>query len=1038
MAALGAVTILLWSAAAGADGPSPPSPEDIRSLVDQGRYAEAEEAGRRFLAAREARSGSESAETAEALDLVLSALLPGGKSGDPETRLLAERAVAIKEKNFGPDHLEAAISLRNLAILHSESGDYPEALRLFERVLSIREKLLGPQHPEVARSLRNVARTRQELGDYAVARPLLERAIAIVETTLGPEHPGAASPLFQLAWLLFLEGDFAASERLFERALVIQEKALGPDHPLVATTLSGLGSAAWRTGDFERARSLLERSNAIREKSLGPAHPDLALSLSNFANVLRLSGEFEGARARLERALAIQEKVRGPGHPEVAIVLGDLAVLLSDMGDRQGALALLERMLTIRETALGPAHPRVAEVLADMGNLLMEMGEDERARARFERGLGILEKGADPAHPVLAEILVRKALLQAKAGRSAEALEAGLRGEEISREHLRLNLLTLPDRLALGYAAMRDPALDLVLSIHPEAPATATARRTWQALLRSRAMVLDEMASRHRLPEGTGDPETGRLAANLASARSRLANLTLRGPRAEPIEDFARLLSDARRDKERLERLLAGKSSAFRREQARSRAGLQEVADALPPGFALLAYARYSKIETEAGAGAHQGRARGTGRVPIRDFGLPVAAVPEYAAFVLRQGDAEPLRVSLGPAGLIDDAVLRWQESVSSTPPAVAAAARAAESGYRGTGSRLRRLVWDPVAVHLRDARQVLVVPDGPLHLLNFAALPAARGRYLVQTGPPIHYLSTERDVTGAHGESTAGKGWLVLGGPDFDRTSRPAPAPPRPAYRGPTAACEAFRSRRWESLPEAGAEVEAIRIQWKTQAPRDQVAGPEDFLALTGTQASEEAFKRLAPGRRVLHVATHGFFVNDPCPSAPRETPKLPELPVRRGELPSSPAGDSPLLLSGLVLAGANERGPRNEDKDSEDGVLTSEEIASLDLSGVEWVVLSACGTGLGKVQSGEGVLGLRRAFQVAGANTLIMSLWRVKDDSALQWMRNLYGHRLSGASTAQAVRRASLDMLDERRRAGLDTHPFWWGAFVAAGDWR
>jgi CHAT domain-containing protein len=120
------------------------------------------------------------------------------------------------------------------------------------------------------------------------------------------------------------------------------------------------------------------------------------------------------------------------------------------------------------------------------------------------------------------------------------------------------------------------------------------------------------------------------------------------------------------------------------------------------------------------------------------------------------------------------------------------------------------------------------------------------------------------------------------------------------------------------------------------------------------------------------------------------------------------------------------------------DDGVLTAEEIAGLDLRSAGWAVLSACETGVGDVQSGEGVLGLRRAFQVAGARTVIMSLWAVEDDSAREWMHALYAARLGGSETPEAVREASRDVLQQRRAGGLDTHPFHWGGFVAAGDWR
>lgn len=109
------------------------------------------------------------------------------------------------------------------------------------------------------------------------------------------------------------------------------------------------------------------------------------------------------------------------------------------------------------------------------------------------------------------------------------------------------------------------------------------------------------------------------------------------------------------------------------------------------------------------------------------------------------------------------------------------------------------------------------------------------------------------------------------------------------------------------------------------------------------------------------------------------------------------------------------------------------------MDLSGVEWAVLSACDTGLGTIRPGEGVFGLRRAFHLAGVQTLIMSLWSVEDEATREWMEALYVGRLrDGLNTADAAREASLSVLMRRREQGESTHPFYWAAFVTTGDWR
>jgi CHAT domain-containing protein len=236
----------------------------------------------------------------------------------------------------------------------------------------------------------------------------------------------------------------------------------------------------------------------------------------------------------------------------------------------------------------------------------------------------------------------------------------------------------------------------------------------------------------------------------------------------------------------------------------------------------------------------------------------------------------------------------------------------------------------------------------------------------------------------------------------------------------------------RFEGLPASAREAGEVAGIWKETA-----VDVEQAQVFVGRAANESTFKQLGPGSRVLHLATHGFFLGDSCASGLDGTRAVGGLTT--GSKPEQPAGtrENPLLLSGLALAGANRRIAARPDE--EDGILTAEEVASLNLEGVEWAVLSACDTGLGELKAGEGVFGLRRAFQVAGVRTVIMSLWSVEDRAARQWMLALYRGRLEKKlDTADAVREAGLTVLRDRRAKGLTTHPFYWAGFVAAGDWR
>jgi CHAT domain-containing protein len=207
--------------------------------------------------------------------------------------------------------------------------------------------------------------------------------------------------------------------------------------------------------------------------------------------------------------------------------------------------------------------------------------------------------------------------------------------------------------------------------------------------------------------------------------------------------------------------------------------------------------------------------------------------------------------------------------------------------------------------------------------------------------------------------------------------------------------------------------------------------------MVLSGRLATEEAFKREASGRSILHLATHGFFFDGGCVPSATATRSVGGLVSGKPAGGSKLAVERPFALSGLALAGANLRSSAKPG--AEDGILTAEEVVSLNLEGVQWAVLSACDTGLGRITAGEGVFGLRRAFQIAGVQTVIMSLWSVDDEATRDWMRSLYEGRLvRHLSTARAVRDASIAVLTDRRAKGLSAHPFYWAGFVAAGSWQ
>lgn len=421
---------------------------------------------------------------------------------------------------------------------------------------------------------------------------------------------------------------------------------------------------------------------------------------------------------------------------------------------------------------------------------------------------------------------------------------------------------------------------------------------------------------------------------------------------------------------------------------------------------------------------------------------------------MLTAGGGEPALVPLGTARELEALVAQWEDEAIEGARIARRSPAEAESAYRRVAAALRKRIWDPVASHLAGAERVFVVPDGALHMVNLAAIPGPDDRYLVETGPGFHVLTAERDLVPDATDETIAKGLLAFGGADFDAAA-PAGIPAIAAldsppavesepllasalpFRGARSRCEEFQRVHFAQLPGSEPEAHEVAELWKAAHSGQP---PEDVKTLVGAAATEAAFKAEALGHRALHLATHGFFLGGRCrPDAggSRGIGGLAPAAETAATPKTAPVGENPLLLSGLALAGANRRDEAAPEY--EDGILTAEEITAMDLTGVEWVVLSGCETGRGEIGQGEGVFGLQRAFRLAGARTVIMSLWAVKDEAAHAWMRALYDARLAnGHDASGAVREASLQVLRARRTGGSSTHPFFWGAFVATGDWR
>jgi CHAT domain-containing protein/Tfp pilus assembly protein PilF len=969
-------------------------------LIVKRQYDRSESLLKHALEIRERAFGSDHPSVAASLNNIATLYYYQGHLNEAEQ--LFRRVLEIREHNFGENHPEVGASLHNLAEVLFDEVRYPEAEPLYRRALEIREHSLGSNHLEVAATLNSLAILCQCQGRYSEAEPLYRRALEIPERNLGTDHPFVAIGLNGVANVLNLQGRYAEAEPLYRRATEIWERRVGSDHPNVALNLNNLAAMFMSQGRFSEAEPLYRRALEIRERRLGFDHPDVAMTLTNLADLYYYLHRFNEADSLFRCALAIRESGLGPDHPDLALTLNNLAVLLTEEEKYADAEPLLRRALDIRKRQLGSDHPLVASSLNDLASLAANQGRYAEAEQLFRNALEIRKQTLGLGHPRVAECFSNLARMHAAEGDFLEARDDDACAWRIRRQNFLDGGVALAEKSALECSEFMSKETGTLLAILADGQSQLQdwQKETAQIVFGSKGVVTDAMAARYHTSENMDDTLAARLTDTLKYARFALSKLYVDGPATDGIVSYREKLDIATKEKERVEALLARCSELFRRDKELWDVSPDEVLSAMPIGSAIVEFMRYSHV------------------ISFRD------TEPRYLAIVLTSG-GQPFVFQLGSASAIDTAISVFRQQIHTHE-------LLDKSGYAAATEDLFTLVWKPFSNLLEGASTVFIAPDGNLNLVSFAGLTDETGRYLIEKYP-IHYLSTGRDLIRLKHKEQSGTGLLAMGDPDFNMSfDKGAPSSVSaaianvglPAFfsiRNARSGCAALKDLKVSPLPGTRSEVGFVTSQWSGN-------NNEPVLSYLGKDAIEDNFKREAPGKRVIHLATHGYYISEECKPMQSQRSSF--------SMESGYVGENPLLLSGFLLAGANHHGEGASDANREDGIVTAEEVAGLNLRGTDLVVLSACETGLGEVKSGEGVYGLRRAFQMAGARTVISALWPIDDKATAEFMGQLFSAK--DEAMPQTMQRIALNRILSLRSEGKSDHPFYWAAFVATGDWK
>ncbi len=893
-------------------------------------------------------------------------------------RELSYRVLEVGARMFAPDAPELQTARMNHGLILLTAGELGSARATFEQVVAAFARTLPDEHPDLQRARQNLVVTLVPLGDLAAARSLEERVLSIWTRTLPDDHPDLQRARVNLAGILDSLGDLAGARALEEQALAVLSRRLPDDHPDLQKARSHLAATMAALGDSAAARALQERVLEANVRTLPADHPSIQSARLALAGTLRRMRDLAGARALGEEALAARTRVLPGTSPELQWARLDLAATLAASGDRAGARALVEQALATFVQTLPEDHPSTQDARRTLAAILAHEAVTEPDRSAKER-----------ARQRCAELIAAACRSQTRAAQDAIAASSPREAEERCIRLAR----PIADALtfALGFGDL-GPSPELAADAFALSEVTRGAAGAAAGLLRRAAST----------------PESRALREALHASSCELAALTRKGTTNEEF-DRARAKRDA------IGRELAALAAGSAGGAHGLGVDVDSVSMRLGEKDAAVAFRRYTKLSNGT-AGSE--------------------SIESFCAFVIRNAGAADAprkpRLTLVDLGALDAIEAEIETRRAEIARGTVRGARIAAGTAVGTSTtqKLRELVFDPLLPALGDATRVIVVPDDVLNVVPLDALPLDGGaefvgdRWRIETRATLTEL---QDATPARGDGPL----VAIGGASFD-----PPAPDRAAGESPPPrTSDILNGSSWEHgfapLPGTADEVRGVGALY-----REAFGDAREAHVLEGEAATRDALADLGPSARFLHIATHGWYAPDSIRSWSDATPidERTGLGVRAsGEQQVS--GTSPMLLCGLALAGANlpedavGRAP---------GLVTAEEIAALDLSNCELAVLSACDTNVGVRRFGQGVASLQRALQMAGARSVITSLWEVPDEATKELMLDFYRRLwIAKEPKAQALWEAKKHLRDARDSAGRPIYTVRdWAAWVLTGD--
>jgi len=974
-----------------------------------------------------------------------------------EAEELYTQALAINKEVLGTKHPDYATSLENLAKLAEKSGQKDKAEKLYIEHLNLIKDNLGEKNPAYATAMENLAKYYQNNGNFRLAEDYFKDVLKLRKRNGGDKTVEYAHTLNNLAILYKVSGKASLAETTYEEALALYKATVGDKSPVYAEVVSNLANLYYSQANYKKAEQMYEESRKIIETSYGKNSPQYAMALRDLAKIHYVKSEYGAAEPLYNEALEIL-KSRGTNNKEYAAIINDLASLYRMQGNETKALPLLEESVKISKEILGDKHPEYARSLyqlaliyykkegaspkveqmyqqvvnicranpADanlygtavgaLANFYNSQGDFAKAEPLYKEGIKITRQNLGKKHPTYARNISNLATLYRQKGMFEKAIEmfsevAEIRKEVLGEKHLEYaktlkeiadlyyvsknyikaepyyveaNRIFL-DQINKNFSSLSENEKAIFFRLfsnsfhkfnsflllrYKENPNLAEEAYNNQLVLKG--LMLSEQNRLRNTIRNSGDTELIGFFEEWQKKKDQIAQIYMKSLDEEVSEQK---IKDLEKEIENLEKQISLKSSAFAEINKRKAITFKNIKNALAEDEVAVEIVRFNKFEYK-----------------FTDSVYYVAIIttkqlerPEVVFIASHENkEAEDLAF--------------YRNSIRS----------------RKLDLVSYNVFWKPIAEKIKTlnstAQKIFLASDGIYYSINIATLYNPETKKYVLDEWNIYNLTSTRDILQLKQQANTSEitSAFLLGYPDFDNDEDDALATtPLDTSKTNLREFDDFLSYRGiiQVLPGTKKEIEAIE---KLLKPKNA-----NVIKLLMAKANESQLKKVR-SPSILHIATHGYFMQDLREDEEEEPKKKKEL--------------NPLMRSGLLLAGSQKTFNKIA-KSNEDGVLTAFEAQTLDLSNTDLVVLSACETAQGEIKNGEGVFGLQRAFQVAGAKSVITSLWRVDDAATEMLMTQFYTRWLKGTDKWQALKEAQKEVQKKYPQ------PYYWGAFVMVG---